>query len=319
MTTAVPVLAIDGGKTSCRLAVFDGPRLRVQAQGPGLPNIATAGADAAIQQILTDLLDRCGPDARRVRAVGIGLTGVFAPSPASRSVRDLIAEIVAADRIVVTSDVVTGYCGALGLEAGAVVAAGTGAIGLAVSPDGRSARTDGWGFLLDDAGSGFWIGRGGLRAALRAADGRGGSSALLRAATSRFGPPEALMAAIYGDGNPARAIAAFAPLVAEAAREGDPIARQLWDDAAAHLARNVVAAARRVFPDDAPVPVSWQGGLFAAGDLLRTPFLAEVAALLPTADPRPPVGTALEGARLLAAAEGSTVVDGSLDVWEMVR
>ena len=79
----------------------------------------------------------------------------------------------------IASDGVTSLLGALGERDGAVVAAGTGTICVARRGE-RLAKVDGWGALLGDAGSGFAIGRAGLEAALRNADGRGGSEAPAR-------------------------------------------------------------------------------------------------------------------------------------------
>ncbi len=86
--------------------------------------------------------------------------------------------------MLVSDDAVTAHLGALGGEPGVVIVAGTGAIALAV--DEVAARADGWGTRLGDDGGGYWIGRAGLAAALRAHDGRGGSRELLARAMARF-------------------------------------------------------------------------------------------------------------------------------------
>jgi N-acetylglucosamine kinase-like BadF-type ATPase len=170
--------------------------------------------------------------------------------------------------------------------------------------DSAVACVDGWGHLLGDAGSGFWIGRRGLNAALRAHDGRGGGSAMLARLVERdVGPLDQLpeMAARAGAG-PVAAIASFSVQVAEAAAAGDEIARHIWRKAAAHLADSAVACARRLNPNSStPISLSWLGGLFAVPDeLLLHPFLARIRATFPAADLMPPVGDALAGAARLA-------------------
>ena len=94
----------------------------------------------------------------------------------------------------------------------------------------------GGGTSSGDAGSGFWVGRRGLDAALRAHDGRGGGSPLLARLVERdVGPLDRLpeMAARAGAG-PVAAIASFSVQVAEAAEAGDDVARHIWREAATH-------------------------------------------------------------------------------------
>src|SRR5438309_2185892 len=151
--------------------------------------------------------------------------------------------------------------------------------------DNAVACVDGWGHLLGDVGSGFWIGRRGLDAALRAHDGRGGGSPLLARLVERdVGPLDRLpeLAARAGAG-PVAAIASFSVQVAEAARAGDEVARYIWLEAAGALADSAVACARRLHPgSQIPISVSWVGGLFSAPDaLLLDPFLARVPSTFP--------------------------------------
>ena len=100
----------------------------------------------------------------------------------------------------------------LGERDGAVVAAGTGTIGVARRGD-RFAKVDGWGALLGDAGSGFAIRRAGLerRAEARTAAADRGPAARGRAALC---PLPDLTTRIYGAAVPTRAVAAFAVDVA---------------------------------------------------------------------------------------------------------
>jgi glucosamine kinase len=312
------VLAIDAGKSGCRAARFvDGTRGST-ASGPGIENVAKPGALTQIRDALTTTLAGL-PDTDRPAAVCMGLTGVLEPGSHARAVAELLHELVPVTRrVVVTSDVVTSFCGALGLRPGVVVAAGTGAITLAASPAGALARVDGWGYLLDDAGSAFELGRAGLREALRAADGRGGSPALHAAALATFGDLVGLTDRVYGAQNPARTIAAFAMQVSDAADAGDPVASRLLGDAGRELARSAVAAASRVLDVGTSVAVSWHGGVFDAGPALLEPFLTDLRAAIPTADPHPPRGDGLDGAAALAAAAGPTVVDRLLTTSERV-
>jgi N-acetylglucosamine kinase-like BadF-type ATPase len=181
-----------------------------------------------------------------------------------------------------------------------VVAAGTGTVGLARRGE-QLVKVDGWGALLGDAGSGFSIGRAGLDAALRAADGRGGSEALLGAAERRYGPLPGLSERIYAAPVPTRAIAAFAADVAGEAAAGDAHAVAILDEAGRELALTACSALGRLFEPDARATVSYTGNVFRCGGLLLEPFKRSVLERRPGTEVVPPVGDALSGAARLAA------------------
>src|SRR6266516_687790 len=337
------VLVIDGGRTGCRVALFDpgllggplgGPAAAMESagrppgrgsmppnppaastgtvhsaavvSGPGLPGIADADGDGSAAPFLTalaPLLERVSLPERPLDAVCVGMTGVLGPGPAAAAIAKAVHSLVPARRVLVTSDVVTGYCGAIGLGPGVIVAAGTGVIALGMGALGL-ARVDGWGYVLGDAGSGYEIGRKGLAAALRAHDGRQGGSALLaELAAAALGPLDDMVRAVHGASNPVSVVGAFAEQVATAARRGDEIAGLLWAEAAAELAASALAAAARSCAPGEAAALSWTGSLFDAADLLLEPFLAHVeAAGRPHLEARAPLGSALDGGYRLAAA-----------------
>ena len=321
-SNALTVLVIDAGRTGCRVALFDTTGDTTGAlgtgragggsvvSGPGLSGIADAdggGSAAPFVAALAPLLARVPLPDGPVDAVCIGMTGVLGPGPAAAAIATAIGPLVPARRVLVTSDVVTGYCGAVGLGPGVIVAAGTGAIALGMGALGM-ARVDGWGYALGDAGSGYDIGRKGLAAALRAHDGRDGGSALLRdLASAALGPLDDVVRAVHGASNPVSVVAAFAEQVAEAARRGDQVAGAIWAAAAAELATTALAAAVRACAPGEAATLSWTGSLFGAADLLLEPFLAHLAAAEgspdgPRLEARPPLGSALDGGYRLASA-----------------
>jgi N-acetylglucosamine kinase-like BadF-type ATPase len=307
-------LVVDAGRTRLRAAVYDGGGVpRTSTDGPGLPDVADGhGSAGPFAAALAPLLRHLALPRRPLDVVCVGMTGVLRPGPAAAAVAEAVRELLPARRVLVTSDVVTGYCGAVGLGPGVVVAAGTGVIALAAGPRGV-ARVDGWGYLLGDAGSGFEIGRRGLAAALRAHDGRGGSKRLSELAAAALGPLDEVVERVYGAPNSVGAVAAFAAQVADAARHGDQQAKEIWEDAAREVADTALAAANRALgpaPTGEGATLSWTGGLFDAADLLLEPFLARVAAVRPELVARPPLGSALAGGRRLAGApEGHPLLD----------
>ncbi len=169
-------------------------------------------------------------------AVGLtGMPGLVRPAELAEQLR----VHVDTRSVVVASDSVTTHLGALGGEAGCVVSAGTGAISLGTDHRSTWNRADGWGYLLGDEGGGGWIGARGIQAALRFHDRRdGGSEPLLRKVEQHFGGVPAALAAIYNSPSPIHSAATLAPLVADAAHAGDPVAHAIWDEAG-QVARRV--------------------------------------------------------------------------------
>ncbi|QUC60214.1 ATPase [Streptomyces sp. A2-16] len=197
--------------------------------------------------------------------------------------------------VALVADAVTAYTGALGPRPGAVVAAGTGLV--AIGTDLRSwRRADGWGHLLGDCGSGAWIGRAGLEAALRAHDGRpGGSAALLARAEESFGPAQELPGRLYPRTDRPAVLASFAPQVAAGAGS-DPVAEGILREAARHMAESAAA----VCPAEGEVHVSLTGGLFRLGDALVVPLEEELERRLPHARRVSAAGGPLEGSVQIA-------------------
>jgi N-acetylglucosamine kinase-like BadF-type ATPase len=250
------------------------------------------------------LVEKTAPEIERYAGMAIGITGlpglVTDPDTLWRALRGRFG----LGTLVVAGDAVTTHVGALGFRQGVVVAAGTGVITLGTDLTGVWNRSDGWGYLLGDHGGGAWIGMRGLHAALRAHDGRAGGSAALREhMTARFGDPLDLVALVHEPGSAAHHLASFAPYVGDAARAGDPVARQIWTEAGRQLGHTAVAAASRLDP-----VFSWGGRLFDAADLLMEPFQSTIRTLLPTARFIRPQGTSADGALSLARA----AVDGSV-------
>lgn len=307
------VLAVDIGRTGCRAALWRGnaPQAEAIATGDGslgLGAVDGAGvAEAAILAIVKPLLKTHGVGC--IDVVGVGAPGAMQAPAAARRLAEQLAGSLPARRVAVTSDAITSHAGALGGKPGVVLAAGTGAVTVAIGADGRFRRVDGWGPWIGDEGSGAWLGRHGLQAAARAHDGRGPATVLLEVAGGQFGSIGELAAKLGSDPNPARSMAAFAPAVADAARNGDPVAAQLIEAGAAALARSMIAAAEAL---NAPGPVTVViiGGLVNLGSVLLDPLRAILEQSGVNLQLRPSEGTSLDGARHLALVD-----DGIHEPW----
>ncbi len=144
---------------------------------------------------------------------------------------------------IVVNDVISAWATATGARPGVGVISGTGSNVFGVGPDGSCWRAGGWGHLLGDEGSGYWLGARSLKAALHDRDASGPATALSEAALRFFGAPsvEALAASVYTTPLTKDEVAAFAAETARLAGEGDAVARDLYALAAAELSTQVMA------------------------------------------------------------------------------
>ncbi|GAA1709692.1 BadF/BadG/BcrA/BcrD ATPase family protein [Kribbella yunnanensis] len=286
-------VAIDGGQSALRLRV-----LPTGATGVGSGYIhgphATDHMLEAIRGAATEAgLAVPGGGARpTVGVVALGLTG-YPPAPgAAEAFAAQVLQLLGADEVRLTQDMVTAHAGALPDGYGVVVAAGTGLVCLAVDRDGSWHKLDGHGYLFGDAGSAFAIGRAGLRAVQRARDGRGPVTKLAETTLDPI--------AYYRSQTLVDDVARFAPDVLRCAAEGDVVALDILAGAAADIAETIEAAVKKLVGTD-PVPVACVGGLFAgAGEQLLDPVRAVLSA---RAHLVPAAGSSLDGAERLATAE----------------
>ena len=127
---------------------------------------------------------------------------------------------------------------------GAILIAGTGAVCYGRDPDGKCFRIGGYGYLIDDVGSGYAIGRDILSAVVRAADGREDATLLMHLVADRLGTEkgdmQALVTWLYAPETGKKEIAALASLLPEALDAGDAAAGRIAEKAAEELAELVL-------------------------------------------------------------------------------
>jgi glucosamine kinase len=154
---------------------------------------------------------------------------------------------------------------------GILIYAGTGSIGYHIAKDGSIVRSGGYGFLIDDAGGGFWIGREALKTALFQLE-RGSSDPLSSALFEHIGSSDwsAVRSFAYGGGR--QALASLAPLVGDALSHGSPEARELLTQAANALVK--LALNMRLKLSD--LPMVFSGGVFNINPMLEAHILEHI-------------------------------------------
>lgn len=262
------VLAIDAGQTAikARLTGAGAPQDHVfpgiLTGRPLLPQLA-----AAVRAVLPHV--EAGPV-----TVAAGVSGLTsAESDAAALLRAIDDPVVGEVRL--AHDSTTSFLGALGPARGAVVASGTGVVTLAVGAS-LVARVDGWGHIMGDAGSGYWIGREALDAAMRDFDGRGPRTALRARVEARWPDLAAAYIDLQSDPDRVAIVASFAAEVARVAADGDDVALGISERAGAELALSVETALRRV-ESERGAEVCAIGGVLRS-DAVRDAFTAHIGA-----------------------------------------
>ena len=307
---------MDGGQSSTTAIIGDenGRVLGIGRGGPSNHVRASEGRAKFINAINASLRAACldaGLEAATIRFVSacLGLSG----GPAEKQA--ILGEILAADRILVTDDATIALSGALGGEPGIVIIAGTGSIAFGRNAQGRTARAGGWGYLFGDEGGGFWIVRQALRAALRWEEGWGSPTALRAMLLDSTGARNMndLMHRCYTPEFPRPRVASLSRLVNNAAENGDPIARNIFSEAAHELALLARAVSSQLFDPQDSARCAYIGGVFQSR-ILRARF-REALEREPGLVATPPVQVPAIGALLEAYRAAGTIPYGTVQTF----
>src|SRR3990172_6464602 len=259
------VLGIDAGgtKTVCLFADEHG-RVLAEARRGGA-NLQAVG-ELEVEKVLHDVMEEAiGPSDIRPAAICLGIAGVDRPDD-SALVRAIMKRIGYKARVLVVNDALVALeAGAPG-RPGVVVISGTGSISYGRNAGGDAARSGGWGYVLGDEGSGYWIGRAALRAVLRQADRRGPKTALSALLLEYFGIEQAqgLIHEVYHTNLKPAAIGSLAKCVQTAFSEGDAVAIGILRAAADELESSALAVAHRLDMIGEPFAFILAGGIFRA-------------------------------------------------------
>ena len=227
--------------------------------GPGVSHLDTADGEerfrSAIRSSLNrarlDWTQRLGRDANEaepILAAAIGASGIEAGTPLQKRGGALLASELQLPeaRCLATGDERTALRGAFPDQAGIVLISGTGMIVVGRDANGREHRCGGWGWRLDGAGSAFDIGHEALQLSVKMADGRAPDGTLRQRLWDALSCRSAadLKALVVSPDHGVADHAKLAPLVDDAAAQGDAAARAILQRSASALAQAAAASAK---------------------------------------------------------------------------
>ncbi|MEV4951476.1 N-acetylglucosamine kinase [Paenarthrobacter nitroguajacolicus] len=264
------VIGLDIGGTKTRGVRFhNGSPVRDESAGSS--NVQNVSRDVAAAN-LAELFGKIGGG--HIDQVYAGAGGIDTDEDA-QALADLIAQHAPGARITVVHDSRL-LLAAGGAGTGVAVIAGTGSAAWGKNDAGEEARAGGWGYLLGDEGSGYWLGREAVRHSLRRMNQGLEPDRLSRALLDSVGveEPGKLIALFHSPDTGRRYWAQQARLVVEAADAGDDISRALVEQAGRDLAELAEQAVRQLGLDG---PVILGSGLGMNVPRLQEAFKARLA------------------------------------------
>ena len=261
-------LCVDGGQTKTAVSLLDeeGKTLESWREGP----LTTPSKPGAADNLRAVVRSACEELGRRLQRSGgappqgacLSLTGYhegdkFVPPLVKEEVRRVVPGL---ERIHVIPDYVGNWAAATAGEPAIMILSGGGAVAYGRDAFGHSARSGGWGHLLGDEGSGYWIGLEAIKVVFRAHDGMVPKTSLEAELMQRFEVDHVrdLMNKVYSGGVSEPEIAGLVPVVDALARQGDETSMRIIERAAAHLRELAVVLLEQL----GELPVYLSGGVW---------------------------------------------------------
>jgi N-acetylglucosamine kinase-like BadF-type ATPase len=312
------VLAIDGGnsKTDVALVASDGTLL-ASARGPGI-NAHDVGVDQTVLILDAVVKQAAALLNGRYRTDGTGWVAMHTVAClANADLPEEEAEHAAAvqaqgwsptatvinDTFAILRSGLTDRVDGPEPHWGVGVVCGAGINAVGVAPDGRVTRYLALGTISGDWGGGYGLGLEVLWHAIRAEDGRGPDTVLTRSLTAHFEVErvEEITIGLHQGKIDHDELIGVAPLLLQAADEGDPVARRVVHRLADEISVMAITAMRRLDLTGLTTPVILGGGVITARNpLLMDGITRQLAEAAPRAQVRvidvpPVVGAALLG------------------------
>ena len=275
------IAGIDGGGTHTRLEIRDTENRPVRREEFGPFNINSIGPDA-FRELLREVFAACG-GVTECTSICVGGAGISNPLLG----QILSEELKAADfrgNWKLCGDQEIALRGAMDTP-GVALIAGTGSICFGKNGAGDTARSGGFGHLIDDGGSGYALGRDILSAAVRSSDGRCDASEILEAVYERLGAaiPGDIVTFVYDPATDKSAIAQYAGIALDLARDGSIEARRILDRNAAELYELVAAVQNRLGLQGCPIALL--GGLLTSNNPYHDLVTERLSTLGPVVTP----------------------------------
>jgi glucosamine kinase len=290
-------LAIDAGGTKTRCVLADDEKILGHAVTGSvkLMRVGEEEASARLRAMLAEVAVAAGVNLGDVTRTCIGIAG-YTIEAVREWVRREIADVVGSD-LLLSGDEEIAFEGAFRGGPGILVVAGTGNNIMGRAADGAIYTAGGWGPVLGDEGSGYWIAHEALRAGFWARD-RGISTTLLTE-IGEFWKLKTIGEMVeMANARPGPDFPALTPIVVQCAEAGDELATAVLERAGTELAELIALVALKMEESgpQANIGVAYIGGVLEHITLVRSSLIEALKRSTPNATVQEGAVDALEGA-----------------------
>lgn len=303
-------IGIDGGgsKTSCVIGDKQGQILSYAiGASSNIHAISPQNVYHTLTQLINKVIDESKSTIHQIESIQLCLAGADRECD-QKVIRALFKDTLYEQKIKIRNDAEAALASGTWGQSGILLIAGTGSIVYVICNEtNERMRVGGWGYLLGDEGSGFYIGQRALRAILKAYDCRGQKTVLTNLVLDHFKlqqVPELLK--LYSVENYVPEVARISQFVLQAARREDPVALEIMQDAVYELIQMVkVAYHHSVYKE---LTLVLHGGLFSDA-YFKSIFLENLETVIGDVKIAQPELPAVIGAYLLAVKESGLIID----------
>lgn len=274
-------LGIDGGGTKTEALICDEKGCIIGRGLSGASNPIFMDKDAAFKAIRDSIEQASQINSGRISSFGDNksisvedFNYVVICIPGMKKFSEEIKNTFGFKNVTVAGDELNAFYGSIAKTHGIAVLSGTGSFAAAVNKKGESAEIGGWGPILGDEGSGYYIGVCALKAIINEYEDCGKKTILTPMIKEYLNIEDISMLRriVYQKDFSRTYMGNLCKVVYEAAQKGDLVAIEIIDDAAKQLANLVIKAANKLKMDDGVYEAAITGGVSNLGTFLMEPF-----------------------------------------------
>lgn len=308
-------LGVDGGGTKTKFLMCDERGTYLASSVQPTCHYLQCGLDG-VTQVMKNGLQACLSQAQfqeaDIRSVFVACAGYGDIEQDNPKIEAAVKKAFSAFPYVIGNDTENALAGSLAGKPGINVIAGTGSIGLGKDEAGNMMRCGGWHhFFGGDEGSAYWIACKLILHFTRQSDGREPKTALYAYIKDYYHfthDSDILTLTIDTYQYDRTKIAAMSQHVYELANMQDPVALQIFKDAAKELSDMIISIYHGLSFTSSSIPISYSGGVFKSGDYILKP-LQDYLSVLPSFTLHSPILPPDGGSVLLAMKQDGCMIN----------